>query len=532
MNPFDSGKSISLNHELRNDLRKLKYEILLFLACGCGILLLVKFVSMAAVGFAIIGCLGLAAAFLLCRIIFGSDHLALVLLITTAFTQCLFHLAGLPRAVPTLFTELCVLLLLIKVLYREIWVLRRRPNFFGAGPIFCLAGIFVVSLFYNREELIPAIMNARLCFIFILFYLAIQNLTLADNTVIWINRYIVFLFLAQLPTSWLKFLIYGQDEFWIGTVSVLNGSLSTTLPLFAIAFLTAFYLFTHEIKYILLIIGFYLFGIIGEKRALAFFIPLVFVLETGLYWIMNRPESPFAFSKLVKAGAIFLFMSVVFLGGTVNLITNMNPDFRYGGNLDFRYLIIDRVIEYNTRDLELEMDPEHTANPNILKGPDGKIRVFKPESSMGRVTVTRKALRRLSEAGMVHSLIGFGPGTMIRSPHIGRSKETPYQKFGIYGKYTGLVVYVLQVGILGVVALVYFFFKQFLLSFRLYRRQTKEHHKAVALGFMGATFVFGLDFFTYSLSTFHHQTLILVYFWAAMLIYRELPCSLALAKTD
>ena len=204
--------------------------------------------------------------------------------ISAAFSRVIFHLVGLPRAVPTLFTELCVLILLAKALCLQLLVYRRPLRAVGFFPMLGLLALALLSYIYNQSETLPAIFFVRQIFVFYLFFVAMLNLNLSEETIFKINKFIVVLFLIQLPAAAIKFMVIGQDEGrGIGTVSWQAGQFSTTLPLFAISFLLSFYFFRKEKKYLLLIAGFILFGIVGQKRALALLIPLVSEVVWHLY---------------------------------------------------------------------------------------------------------------------------------------------------------------------------------------------------------------------------------------------------------
>ena len=86
-----------------------------------------------------------------------------------------------------------------------------------------MVGILAVATFsysYNQPEILPAIFFVRQIFIFYLFFVALLNLNLSEETVFKINKLIIFLFLIQLPAAAVKLILVGQWEgLGIGTVS-------------------------------------------------------------------------------------------------------------------------------------------------------------------------------------------------------------------------------------------------------------------------------------------------------------------------
>ena len=198
-----------------------------------------------------------SALILLFKSILKSDTLALGLIFTTAFTRVIFHLVGLPRMVPVLFTEICVILLLAKALYLRLLVQKKPLQAAGFFPMLGILVVAILSYVYNQADMLPLIFFLRKTFIFYLFFIAVLNLDLSESTIKNINKYIILLFFIQIPASIVKLILIGQEEGrGIGTVSWQAGTLSTTLPLFAIAFLCAFYFFRRKARYLVLIFFF------------------------------------------------------------------------------------------------------------------------------------------------------------------------------------------------------------------------------------------------------------------------------------
>lgn len=406
---------------------------------------------------------------------------------------------GLPRMVPSLFTELCVLLLLAKGIYIRLFILQKPIKIPGFYP---MLGLFIVSLFsylINMPNILPAIFFLRKTFIYYFFFVALSNLDLDEETITKINKYVPFLFLMQIPAAAIKYLCVGIDEYWIGTISWQAGQLSTTFPLFVIGFLLAFYLFTKEKKYILLIMAFIFFGLAGQKRALAILLPVVFFLGWYLYGKRTILKMPLSI-KFSRIKTIFLIL-IISLSG-IFFSSKFLQSEMYSGKADIRK-IIEYIKWYNTRDqiaLYGDYNPDHT---------------------MGRITITKKALNRIKNGGLIRMLIGFGPGEMILSPHLGRSQWTAYEAFGIHGALTGFVTLVLQTGFLGVAFLTYFLLSLFRYVYNLYQKSMNTNFKILALGFLLATFVFVMDFYIYSESTLFFGILTPIYYYIATLLVQE-----------
>jgi hypothetical protein len=252
-------------------------------------------------------------------------------------------------------------------------------------------------------------------------------------------------------------------------------------------------------------LGFICFGIIGEKRAVWFLIPVVVIFITYLYG--KRVSLQEFFPTLTKNMYFMKVIIVCVIGalGAIHLITadlsiTLKPKDWYRGSDKVRH-IVDYVSRYHTREYVEYLDIDN------------------PQNTLGRARIIMVSYRRLVEAGGMNVLFGFGPGSMITSPHLNRENAV-FERFGIRGAMPGLVIFVLQTGLLGVCFLTYFLVSLLRKAYARYRQIDDTTFKMVALGFMGATFVFLLDFFIYSESSLSLGVLTPVYFYVASLVLR------------
>lgn len=436
----------------------------------------------------------------------SANRWVLLLLFGTASTQALFHFAGLPRTVPVLITEFCVLVYCTRSLFFQMRKHKRFPRVPGTSIVLAFFAVAIISFATNRPDPLAALLSFRQDFIFLFFFLALQIAPIRSREVESINALIVLIVLLQLPAGMVKYMVHGQDEFWIGTISASAGSLSTLYPLVAISFLASFFCFTGKIRYVLIAFAFFLFGLAGEKRAIAFYLPVVLVSVVTITLLLRRKQAAFRKSQLLKMYSGILIICVICLFIATQTIRTLNPQLKMFGAFDLGYLIKDRIVGYNFRTMEEKTDPTDPYRLE-LKDPNGKIRIFKHNSAMGRGTLTIESVRRAWDGGWWRTAIGFGPGTMIRSPHIGRSGHTPFEKFGILGSYTGFVVAVLQYGFAGVACILAFWLTLFVRIWRTAQNASCLRLKMTAVGCLGALLIVILDFLTYSQTTLTQHAL-------------------------
>jgi hypothetical protein len=310
------------------------------------------------------------------------------------------------------------------------------------------------SQIFNDTSLVSGLLMLRLLFRYYLLLLATINLDLSDKEMRSIFSVMVFVFVLQLPLSVIKLFLYGPGENPLGLSS---HALSTIVPLIAISFLYSFY-FLHKKKtiYLLGIVSFVGFSIIGGKRAFIFYL---IVLVIFLTWIFRR------YMKLNYA-TIFLSASIVLVSFycAARLLPTLNPQNKIWGNFDLKY-IINFVINYETSTRATGL-------------------------SAGRIVTTANAFNSLNKNGLLHSTLGFGPGIIIRSmfPAYDRS-EVLVERFGIAYGVNGLVWLGIQVGYLGLLAFFLFLFSLLRASYLYFLNEHRSFWRPCALGIVGFSFV-------------------------------------------
>jgi hypothetical protein len=440
----------------------------------------------------------------------------LLTIVTMAFSQGLFLVLGFSSIVPRMIMESCIVFIFLISIYTRL----ARNEKFIVFSLFPMAGLFLTSLIsrhINNEPLLPFSLFLRHTFVYYIFFIALLNLGLLRSTYYRINKYLIFLFIIQIPANIVKFFIVGQNEgYGIGTMSLHAGSLTTTFVLFALAFTFSFFFFKKRVIYFLLILGFLLFGVIGEKRAIPFYVPLLVIVIVYFYtsaisWknvLLNKTE--------VMCILLVFILCVVNIYVATKVIPSLNPTQKFGGDFSPHFLVkcAFRKVTWTADGFE-----------------DGEI--FAPESkeqldhtgriTLGRYATTLRVFKLLKEAGPLKICFGFGAGNLVASSllHRGSTRDITIRKFDIGYGITGFVWFALQIGLVGVFLLVWFYFRILKRTVRLYKESSSQNYKAVALGFLGANFVFLLDFLSYSTTTLTLGVLTPVYFYIAFFLFKD-----------
>ncbi len=338
-----------------------------------------------------------------------------------------------------------------------------KLNFFRIILLFL--AISFISLIANKISFIHFLLFLRLTLRYYLLFLAAINLDLNEKLFKTIINILTFLFIIQIPVATIRLFIFRQGETAVGTYAYHEGIYSTLIPLIAISFLVAYYfIYKQSNYYILLVFGFICFGLIGGKRALIIYVPLLFVFLGFFLRSFRRIKF-----KYIFIGVGIVILTVIF---SVKYIPSLNPQHRYRGETNLKYLT-DFVWKYN-----------------VMQSEDGV--------SQGRISTTINVFNILKERGFIHILVGLGPGSYIETMF--KSLKTTLKESGKlpigYGV-TSLSWLAIQVGYFG--ALVYLFLFLYILKniYKIYKLESRPYWKAFFLGMIGFSFIMLTISFSY-----------------------------------
>lgn len=306
------------------------------------------------------------------------------------------------------------------------------------------------------------------------------------RTIILIKKTFIILIILQLPVIFIKFLILGYSESGaIGTLGTEAGSLSAIFPLFILIILYSYHLYSPRKKYIWLIIGYFLFGIIGGKRVLTIAFP-VFLLTTLL--IRYKKAKQFLSFKLFKKIIVYSLFGFILFYFSVRIHPTFNPENTFWGSFDLGFLT-DQIFSYTT--------------------------TGKKKDDIPRLEGVALFSSKLYNENITEFLIGEGAGKLIASK-FGQNKTANLieEYYGIfYGGRMGFVWIYMQVGILGLLLFIYFY-----LNLNIYNK-IKQHPLSLAFSILQILFIF--DFFYYSKVFITFPLLNNMYFFIGAIIYKS-----------
>ncbi len=424
------------------------------------------------------------------------------LIIIIAFTEGAISLIGPSESTMRTLRELLIIFLFffsfLQKNYNGCGMYGNAKKFwyYGIGYILLFLIVSTISVIVNEQTGIEFFIFLLRVFPPILFFWTLLKINFKIDKVISTLKFMVIL---QIPAVIIKYFVIGISESGgIGMMSIHSGSLSTIFPLFVISYIFSLYLTRKNKKYIILIFLFILFGLIGGKRALIVYIPLLLLFILIIYRKAFHLKSKTNFTKQFLGLFILGFISFYFIA---RFNPNLNPEQKIGGSFDLEY-IMGISTAYNTATYELGFSRFDA--PQVL---------FNFLSNNG---------------GSNLLLLGVGPGDIIQSslnniyPGVENDRQLLMYKYGLgYGLRVGVLWTAIQVGILGTIIYIIFFYSIFKKVYKILKKTKDKITKEYCMGFLGMSFMFALDYFTYSATFIYSGSIYILFFITLVVVLKR-----------
>jgi len=199
------------------------------------------------------------------------------------------------------------------------WALfRSRTRKLPPGSIFFIAyaGWAVLASIQNGESPLQGLLYSRYTLYSLAIYFIAWNNTFRASEVARIIRLLIKLFILQIVSSVIMLLLLREFVEWrVGTITLTGGELATVFPLLALAFTMGWYFFVRPRWWILMLgLAFGLVGYSSGKRAIFFLLPLFFVLNVCLYFLIRRkmPIAPLR-TRILQHGVVTGMIGIVIM---------------------------------------------------------------------------------------------------------------------------------------------------------------------------------------------------------------------------
>jgi hypothetical protein len=366
-----------------------------------------------------------------------------------------------------------------------------------------LFGLFLIvafcSMLVNKKFDLGLVLSLRVMLRFYIFYLALINLPLNNEKLKRINKLLFILFMLQLPACAIKFYFHGGVSEWnTGTYNMVpDGKTTMMIPLVAIGYLAGYYVFYKaRAVYILLAIGFVLFGIVSAKAAHLFLMPVTFL---GLYYLIYIKGKSVNVARHLSMIAIVLLLSIVVGGTIIKFDRRLNPEREVGGRIDLSHA--------------MKGAQKYTTSTGFHRS----------EFACGRFATTKLTLHEIWKQGLPRIFFGFGPGCLTSS--ILRVSADPDPAVSrIRGSYgiTGMTYVWTEYGLFGVFVFGSMFCIFARMCWKWYNYEKEPYWKAFALGSVVFAFLNMFCFFAYSTVPISGDTIPPVFFYAMATMYLRL----------
>lgn len=404
---------------------------------------------------------------------YTATALLVACLLFLVFARGTLEILGLSMTLSRLLIEVVILLLFLKGFLSK----RLSKSYPGLFWLVGFIAISALSLWVNGLSLPLLLLFLRdYLFILLLFY-GLLNINLNAKEVDVLERLLVALFISQIFANIIKVLVLRDIiEPYIGSMANLGGSLTVMFALFGGAYCIALYLVTKQKVYLLWLLGFVLFSMLGGKRATVAYFPVLYLFIFAIHQKFIKKQTIFS----IRQWLLFSVMTLFIVYFSIRLFPSLNEEREVWGSFDLAY-----ALDYSDRYM--------TTGAGAIE-------------AVGRLDAPGYLLGNTFADGLDKFLIGYGTGHLIKSRFnpvlkaAGSQQDATEYLYGVgYAARTTFLQLFLQVGMLGVV----FYVGTVWRIFRFCLKKSKLHDNFKESSFIvlfssGLCFLFFLDYFSYS----------------------------------
>ena len=406
--------------------------------------------------------------------------LILYLILLLACNLGLIEFFGFSISISKIIIDLLILLFFSRSLYLHVFQYNSHYNFWGWQYILFYIFITIISFIVNQTSIINLILFLEVVLIPYLLFLAVINSSFSSEHIKFLSKIFLFILILQIPVVIIKFLVIGINESGaVGTFSVNNGNLSTLIPMIAISICLIYYYLFEKYRSLFLIPFFIFFGIVGNKLAILFMIPLIYIIVTLIYNFINSKRN---------VGKIVLNLFSVFIISIISFYFMIMFSPRINATSDN---MIDAATEYISDYLYRDKYRDR-------------------ENKLSRLTAFPIVVNFIKEN---KPLIGNGPGVILKSQLTGQSGNLRKTKFNLgYGSKLGMFWFSIQIGVLGFLPILLFMIAIIRHSWRriYYNNQISNQLFFPFVSLMiGVTILY--DIILYSNTSFLHPAIITIF---------------------
>ena len=338
----------------------------------------------------------------------------------------------------------------------------------GRAFVFIFIMWTIFSGIMNGDSLYESYLYFRMLFYAYLVFWAVWNADLSIMDVKRLNKLILLLWIIQIADSIYEvFVSHVRSEGWVGTITNGSGTTAAIFPMFAMGYVLAIYFYRNKsMLWVFLAFAFSFVGYASGKRAIYYYIPLIFVIINVWYFLLERHHSKL--KNIVKAAIVFvLLIPALIIGVNQSQYIAFDVNSSYTPGKFISHMLI-QAKSYSTA--------ERSSGAY----------------SSGRVSTSKLMFSEFLQGDIKTNLVGYGPSSKLLY-----SEEDVQLEVGIWYGVTGWATDVLNTGWLGMLSQVCIYLYLWRLLFLRRKVMLNPEAKAMYFGTQVAFLIFFIAYFTY-----------------------------------
>ncbi len=330
----------------------------------------------------------------------------------------------------------------------------------------------------------------------LILYLWAIGLRLQTDDLVKLRTFVYAIVLIQLVFVLIKLGVHGVDEkVFIGTMSNAAGQLGFLFPAIVVPILVFMMDKKNSLTSYVLIAAMFLFGIINEKRAVVFLLPLILLVSIAANHAGFGARVRGLSTRMVAG--VLIAVAGVALG--ISAIPSLNAEEAYGGSISIRHAL-DYGITYLTMNFGGPLQGTYVEAVS-----DTGVQV-------GRTTLWISIFDWLMSGDTWTLLFGSGFGTATSSIWLREGGDNLFSVIGTRGAISGAGLAAVETGLVGLLTMGWLFVSVTYGLVAVHRKVHSSTAKRWLRTLMIIHLVFCFDFFFYSIVLFRTMPMPFVFF--------------------
>lgn len=345
-------------------------------------------------------------------------------------------------------------------------------------PFLAYLIVALISGFATSGSILYTIIAANYLLIGLLLYIWAIYFHVNSKNIERIKAVLYIITFAQFLFSIIKFFTYGIDEkYLIGTMSHSAGQLGFLFPAVIVPIIVFLSKKKNYFSTYMLIGAMFIFGIINEKRAIVYLLPLIVIASL----LINQEFS----KSILRRAFVGLMLTVPASLIGIYAIPSLNIENQYGGEISAEHAF-NYALDYLTMDYGDSLQGEYdkaSSNTGI---------------QVGRITLWASIYDWIRSTDGWTLLFGIGFGSVTPSMWLHDTGDLLFSTIKTRGAISGAGVSIIETGLIGFSLVTYFFIHIFIRIISAHKNSRTRRIKIWFSTLFIIHTIFCFDFFLYS----------------------------------